>query len=135
MSVLRNRRETIDPAAEMLESFRQYSDGLGDQLPFRDKMGSLLNKGALRDMMRNVYAQEYDGDDDNVLRVREMCGCPPTEANIRANASSFVKVYYEFLREVEGVAILQLTSITMKDSLFRIYEATFFSIYLSTSNR
>ena len=43
VSAMREKGETIDPTSEMFISFEQYKDKLGDQLPFRDYMGSLIN--------------------------------------------------------------------------------------------
>jgi len=42
VSVMRERKEKIDTADELYISFSQYKDNLGE-LPFRDRMGNLIN--------------------------------------------------------------------------------------------
>ena len=42
VSVLKERNETIDTTCELYISFSQYKESLGE-LPFRDRMGNLLN--------------------------------------------------------------------------------------------
>ena len=134
VSVMKERSEKIDTKDELYISFSHYKEHLGE-LPFRDRMGNLINnlnkqqmtmtenhlklnfykrfhkyleiktgetrKSVIYKWLKNIYANEYTGNNFFIKFMREMLVYPPTEMNIKHNLSHFIKIYYKILTTFE----------------------------------
>jgi len=134
VSVMKDRKEKIDTTDELYISFSHYKNHL-DDLPFRDRMGNLINnlnrqqltmtenhlklnfykrfhkylelktgetrKGVIYQWLKDIYAEEYDGNNFFIRRMREWLKYPPTEENIKRHSSHFVSIYHKILQTFE----------------------------------
>ena len=131
---MKERNEKIDTTDELYISFSHYKHYLGE-LPFRDRMGNLINnlnkqqmtmtenhlklnfykrfhkyleiktgetrKSVIYRWLKDIYANEYTGNNFFIKSMRQMLVYPPTEMNIKNNLSHFIKIYYKILTTFE----------------------------------
>lgn len=134
VSIMKERKETIDINDELYISFSHYKHTL-TELPFRNRMGNLINnlnkqqltmtlnhlklnfykrfhkylelktgenrKGVIYKWLKDIYAEKYSGKNFFILSMRQWLKYPPTETNIKNNASHFIYVYYKILQTFE----------------------------------
>ena len=58
-------------------------------------------KGVIYHWLKDIYAEEYNGKNFFIRRMREWLKYPPTEENIKRHSSHFVSIYHKILQTFE----------------------------------